>query len=140
MSDEDRRVGAAFQAYSAANVFEVAPTGADVEFSLVAFDMLILEVKLDMTSSGGLRGDAVVLNVIGLKAQVAIVDVDITIGQIEVAFLGLGAAGRDLGDIAGSRRNADLLGKGRDGGEQNQPRHERSTQGGVEKKCNHAAN
>jgi hypothetical protein len=140
LGDENGRVGTAFQTDGATGVFESAAPRADVKFRLLSFDVLIVEIKLDVTAGGGLRGDAVVLHVIGLKAKVAVMDVDVPIGQIKVALFGLRAAGGNLGDRAGSGRDANLLGIGKGGGEQNQPKRGQGAQSGIGKKYNHAAN
>ena len=109
LSDKDRGIGATFELYSAANVFEGASTGADVEFSLIGFDVLVVVIELNVARSACLRSDGVVLDVVGSQAKRAIADVDIAVGKVEVALLGLGTTGRNFGDGIGDGRNARLL-------------------------------
>ena len=52
--------------------------------------MLVVVIELNVASSACLRSDAVVLDVVGAQAKGAIADVDIAVGKVEVALLGLG--------------------------------------------------
>jgi hypothetical protein len=66
-----------------------------------------------VAAGGGFEGLLVVLDVVGLEALVAVVDVDVVIGDEEVAFFLLRAAGPDF-DVSGLAAgvHTNLLGGG----------------------------
>ena len=70
---------------------------------------MVVVIELDVAGSCCLGTDAVELDVISAQTECAVANVDIAVGKIEVAFLGLGTTGRNLGDGTGRGRNARLL-------------------------------
>jgi len=84
----------------------------------VGFEMLIFVIVNNVAAGDGFGSFVVVLDVIGLQARVAIVQIDVAIGDIEVA-LALLLLGGEVRDAAFGGRQANLLGveRGRSDGE-----------------------
>jgi hypothetical protein len=112
LGNQDEGIGAAFDFDSAANVGEGAVAGADVVAGFFGFEVFVVVVELDVAASKRFRGLFVVLDMVGLEALVAKVDVHVVIGDKEVAAFLLGAAGPDFHVAGFAGMQADLLGTG----------------------------
>jgi hypothetical protein len=73
---------------------------ADVVVSFVGFEVFVVVIEADVAAREGFGGFFVVLDVIGLEALVAVVNVDVVVGDEEVALFLLRAARPDF-DFAG---------------------------------------
>ena len=84
--DQNGRIWFAFDFDGAAYVGEGAAAGADVEVRFVGFEVLIFVVEDDVAARHGLVGLIVVFDVIGAQALVAIVNVDGSVRDRNVAL------------------------------------------------------
>src|SRR5271157_676273 len=103
-------VGVALEFYGAVDVVENAVFRGDIENGIVALEMLVFKVEDNVPVDRCLGSGVVVLGVVGAQAHAGIGDVHITIGDKEVAFSLLRAAGGDFRDAAGRSGETDLLG------------------------------
>jgi hypothetical protein len=71
--------------------------------------MLIFEIILHMAARESFRGLVVVFDMIGAKALAGVVNVNVVIGDEEIALAALGALSRKLGHAALGNGRADLL-------------------------------
>jgi hypothetical protein len=76
----------------------------------IGFEMLIFKVVPHVAARESLVRLVIVFDVIGAKALVGIVDVDVVVGDKETALAPLRAVSGKLGDAALGNRRADLLG------------------------------
>src|SRR5271157_6477685 len=95
---------------------ESAAARSDIQDTIVALEVLVFKVEKNMPANGGLGSGVVVISMVGTEAHAAISDVDITIGDEEITFLLLRAAGRKFRDTTGSSWQADLLSETRSEG------------------------
>jgi hypothetical protein len=72
--------------------------------------MLIFEVVLDVAAGKSFRGLVVVFDVIGTQALAGVMDINVIVGDEEIALPALRTLCRKLGDTALVRGRADLLG------------------------------
>ena len=110
VGDEDRGIRTTLDFNRAADMEEGAAAGAHVVVSFVGFEMLVLVVVLDVAAGEGFGGLVIVFHVIGAKALLAIANVDVVVGDEEIAFAALRTRGRELGDTAFDGGRANLLG------------------------------
>jgi hypothetical protein len=112
---QETGIGTSLDFDRAADVQESAATRADVVVGVVGFEMLILEVVLDMAASQSFGGLVVVFDVIGAQTLAGVADVDIIVCDEEIAFAALGSIRGKLGDTAFGGGRMDLLrtGEGR---------------------------
>src|SRR4029077_19489903 len=78
--------------------------------SFVGFEVLIVEIILHVAARKGFGGLVVVFDVIGAEALAGIADIDVVIGDEEIALVALGSLGGKLGDTTLGGGRADLLG------------------------------
>jgi hypothetical protein len=109
VGDKEGGIGLALDLNHTANVKKRAAAIADVVVRFVRFDMLIFEIILHVAARESFRGLIVVFDMIGAKALVGVMDVDVVVGNEEIALAALGALGRKLGDAALGNGRADLL-------------------------------
>jgi len=76
----------------------------------IGFKVLIFEVVLYVAASEGFRGLVIVLNVIGAQALASVMNIDVIVGDEEIALPALRTLGGKLGDTALGRGRAGLLG------------------------------
>jgi len=77
---------------------------------LLGFQVLIFEVILDMTAREGLGGLVVVFDVVGAQALAGVMNIDVIVGDEEIALPALRTLGGKLGDTALGCGGAGLLG------------------------------
>jgi len=96
--------------------------------------MLIIEIVLDVAAGEGFGGLVVVFDVIGAQALVGVMDIDIVVGDEEIALAALGTFGGKFGDAAFGLGRAALLGHGTGGARENHgKREQRQGQEGLER-------
>ncbi len=100
LRNQDQGVGATLHFDGAMDVRKNAVAGADVVVGFIGFKMLVVVIEADVAASDGFGGLLVVFDMVGLEALVAVMNVDVIVGNKEVAALLLGATGPDF-DIAG---------------------------------------
>jgi len=103
-----------------ANVAKRAAAGADVVMGFLGFEVLIFEVVSHVAARESFRGLIVVLDVISAQALAGVVDIDVVVGDKEIALAALRAVRRKLGDAALGSGPADLLRGGRSRASENQ--------------------
>jgi hypothetical protein len=108
--DEQRGIRPALDFQRAADVGEGATAGAHVVMGFIGFEMLIFEVVLDVAAGESFRGLVVVFDVIGAQALAGVMDINVIVGDEQIALPALRALGGKLGDTALSRGGTDLLG------------------------------
>jgi len=76
----------------------------------IGFEVLIFEVVLDVAAREGFRGLVVVFDVIGAQALAGVMDINVIVGDEQIALPALRALGGKLSDTALGRGGTDLLG------------------------------
>ncbi len=89
--DEQRGVGAALDFQRAADVGEGATAGAHVVVGFIGLEVLILEVVLDVAARESFRGLVVVFDVVGAQALAGVMNIDVVVGDEEIALPALRA-------------------------------------------------
>ena len=112
VAGKDGGIGLALDLNRAANVEKRAAAGADVIVRFIRFEMLIFEIILHVATCEGFVSVIVVFDVIGAKTLPGVVDIDIVIGDEEIALVALRALGGKLGDAAFGGRADFLRGSG----------------------------
>ena len=105
---KDGGIGLALDLNRTANVEKRPAASADVIVRFIRFEMLIFEIILHVAAREGFVSVVVVFDVIGAKALAGVVDINVVIGDEEIALVALRALGGKLCDAAFGRR-ADLL-------------------------------
>jgi hypothetical protein len=108
--DEQGGIRPALDFQRAADVREGATAGAHVVMGFIGFEMLIFEVVLDVAAGESFRGLVVVFDVIGAQALAGVMDINVIVGDEQIALPALWALGGKLGDAAFGRGRTDLLG------------------------------
>jgi hypothetical protein len=76
----------------------------------IGFKVLTFKVVLYVAASEGFRGLVIVLDVIGAQALASVMNIDVIVGDEEIALPALRTLGGKLGDTAFGRGRAGLLG------------------------------
>src|SRR5258705_11946575 len=76
----------------------------------IGFEMLIFEVVLDVAAGESFRGLVVVFDVIGTQALAGVMDINVIVGDEQIALPALRALGGKLGDTAFGGGGTDLFG------------------------------
>jgi hypothetical protein len=76
----------------------------------IGFEMLVFEIVLDVAAGKSFGGLVVVFDMIGAETLAGVMNVDVIVGDEEIALPALRAFGGKLGDTAFGRGRMDLLG------------------------------
>ena len=109
LGDHHHRVGAAEYFDGAANVFEGANAGGEVEVRFGGFEVLVFVVELHVALGERIAGGVVIFDVIGTQPHAGILQIDIFVGDEEVALVSLRAFRGKLGVLAFAGRQTHLL-------------------------------
>src|SRR4029077_11058644 len=112
VGNEDSGIWLALDFHPAGGVEKRAASSADVVVGFLGFEVLIFEVVSYVAARERFRGLIVVLDVIGAQALAGVVDVDIVVGDKEIARTALRAVRREFGDTAFGSGPVDLLRSG----------------------------